>query len=349
MFPSQALKRFQNFSGPAEDLIAAIGQITSSVHLGISPGDANERLIRHYVAVRVLDRPERFGKGVVYGYRHLLQYLVARRLLGNGFQLAKIAEYTSRVPTAALLKSLDGAPQRSEAQLLIEAYGARAEARAEEPAVPSWGKQAGVYPAGSRRPKGSPSIQASFTEPPNRGAPSLAKSDGTSAAPFPSQPEPVLSMIDLADRFERTSREQRAQFEALSEHLERHLELRLMSLEKRLSVGAMKHGLQGSEGQREQLMRVRDEMQQMYHALQKELHASLREVAAQQQSQTERLLGELVGRLERVLRHQEDSERSLAGLRNDLWALQRALGNKPPNNKENKQDEDKKKEEDGKR
>ena len=349
MFPSQALKRFENFSGPAEDLIAAIDQITSSVHLGISPGDANERLIRHYVAVKVLDRPERFGKGVVYGYRHLLQYLVARRLLGNGFQLAKIAEYTGRVPTAALLKSLDGAPQRSEAQLLIEAYGARAEARAEGPAVPSWGKQASVYPAGSRRPKGSPSIQASLTEPPDRGAPSMARSDSTNAAPFPSQPEPVLSMIDLADRFERTSREQRAQFEALSEHLERHLELRLMNLEKRLSVDAMKHGLQGSEDHREQLMRVRDEMQQMYHALQKELHASLREVAAQQQSQSERLLGELVKRLERVLRHQEDTERSLAGLRNDLWALQRAFGSKPPNNKENKQDETKKKEEDGKR
>jgi len=351
MFPSQALRQYASFSGSAEELIGVINQVTDAVRMGIGPGEANERLIRHYVAVRVLDRPERMGKGVVYGYRHLLQYLVARRLLGNGFQLAKIAEYTGRVPTAALLKSLDGAPQRSEAQLLIEAYGARAEMGAEDikprPSKPSIAASRPPYPS-----KREPSIHASAGDADRMLAFQATAPSATSSEP--AQPEPVLSMIDLADRFERTSREQREQFAMLSRRLEQQVDYRLIDLEKQLSISAMSHGLQGSDESRKQLLQLQDEMraiyremEQMHRALRHELHAHLETFAAQQQEQSERLLHELVGRLERVLRHQEDTERSLAEVRNDLWALQQAVGGQPPNKDNTKQDDDKDKGEEG--
>lgn len=351
MFPSQALQQYAGFSGSAEELIGVIDKITDAVPMGIGPGEANERLIRHYVAVRVLDRPERMGKGVVYGYRHLLQYLVARRLLGNGFQLAKIAEYTGRVPTAALLKSLDGAPQRSEAQLLIEAYGARAQMGADDikPRLskPSTAASRPLYPS-----KREPGIQASAGDADRMLAFQTTAPSATSNEP--TQPEPVLSMIDLADRFERTSREQREQFAMLSRRLEQQVDYRLMDLEKQLSISAMSHGLQGSDESRKQLLqlqeemrRVCEEMQEMRFVHRKELHAHLETFSAQQQEQSERLLHELVGRLERVLRHQEDTERSLAAVRKDLWALQQAVGGKPPNKHNPKQDDDKDKGEEG--
>ena len=44
-------------------------------------GEGNERLLRHYVSVNVVDRPTRQGRDAIYGARHLYQYLTARRLL----------------------------------------------------------------------------------------------------------------------------------------------------------------------------------------------------------------------------------------------------------------------------
>ena len=77
-------------------------------------GEGNERLLRHYVSVNVVDRPTRQGRDAIYGARHLYQYLTARRLLKQGFCLAKIGEFT-RVTTDVLLDALFAPPHRSEA------------------------------------------------------------------------------------------------------------------------------------------------------------------------------------------------------------------------------------------
>ena len=86
-------------------------------------GEGNERLLRHYVSVNVVDRPTRQGRDAIYGARHLYQYLTARRLLKQGFGLAKIGEFT-RVTTDVLLDALFAPPHRSEAELLVAAYKA---------------------------------------------------------------------------------------------------------------------------------------------------------------------------------------------------------------------------------
>ena len=87
--------------------------------------EGNERLLRHYVSVNVVDRPTRQGRDAIYGARHLYQYLTARRLLKQGFGLAKIGEFT-RVTTDVLLDALFAPPHRSEAELLVAAYKAGA-------------------------------------------------------------------------------------------------------------------------------------------------------------------------------------------------------------------------------
>ncbi len=46
--------------------------------------EINPRLVRHYTSQRLLDEPLRSGKYAVYSYRHLLQFLVVRRLLSQG-------------------------------------------------------------------------------------------------------------------------------------------------------------------------------------------------------------------------------------------------------------------------
>ncbi|CAM8647520.1 hypothetical protein MCEMSEM47_01361 [Burkholderiales bacterium] len=132
------IDKFQSFSGNADALIRAATKLSELLSLGIEKAadididndnlnedgevEGNERLLRHYVSMSVVDRPVRKGRDAVYGFRQLLQYLTARRLLKQGFSLSKIAEFTSVVPTAHLSQALIEAPHRSEAELLVAAF-----------------------------------------------------------------------------------------------------------------------------------------------------------------------------------------------------------------------------------
>lgn len=53
----------------------------------------NERLIRGYVTEEILPRPERKGKESIYGYKHLIYFLVCRDLFSENWPLAKIGEH----------------------------------------------------------------------------------------------------------------------------------------------------------------------------------------------------------------------------------------------------------------
>lgn len=102
----------------------ALKEVSSRSDSSEPEGGGNERLLRHYVSMGVVDRPARQGRDAIYGARHLYQYLTARRLLKQGFGLAKIAEYTSAVTTEVLLEALFVPAHRSEAELLVAAYKA---------------------------------------------------------------------------------------------------------------------------------------------------------------------------------------------------------------------------------
>jgi DNA-binding transcriptional MerR regulator len=51
----------------------------------------NPRLVRYYTSEGLVDRPERQGREARYRYRHLLQVLLVRRLLKDGYGLGAIA------------------------------------------------------------------------------------------------------------------------------------------------------------------------------------------------------------------------------------------------------------------
>jgi len=121
---SKQLREYASFSGSGEELLSLVGRLAAILHLAPDDDSGNERLLRHYASVNVVDKPNRQGRDAVYTYRHLLQFLTARRLMKQGFALSKIAEFTSVVPTETLQQTLCESPQRSEAELLVAAYKA---------------------------------------------------------------------------------------------------------------------------------------------------------------------------------------------------------------------------------
>lgn len=80
--------------------------------------EVNPRLVRHYAGLRLLDDPEKEGKEARYTRRHLLQLLVLRRLLAEGYATSAISALTFRPDEAleAILES--GPPMLSPAPLI---------------------------------------------------------------------------------------------------------------------------------------------------------------------------------------------------------------------------------------
>ena len=136
----------KDFQGGAEALIAAAQELAKKLNLSQETAEGNERLLRHYVSVGVVDKPMRDGRDANYGYRHLAQFVAARRLLAEGFQLAKIAKYTAVVPTDDLSRYLEKTDPTSEAELLVAAF------RAETPERPT------NKPQSTRRPSAPKSL-----------------------------------------------------------------------------------------------------------------------------------------------------------------------------------------------
>jgi len=120
---SKFLERLRNdFQGAADALIAKSHEVAKALNLDQEAAEGNERLLRHYVSIGVVDKPSREGRDALYGFRHLMQFVAARRLLAEGFPLAKIAKYTTAVPTDNLMSYLERQDRASEAELLVAAF-----------------------------------------------------------------------------------------------------------------------------------------------------------------------------------------------------------------------------------
>ena len=117
------------FQGSADALIYKAQDVAKTLRLDQEATEGNERLLRHYVSMGVVDKPSREGRDALYGFRHLVQFVAARRLLAEGFPLAKIAKYTGAVHTDALTAYLEKSDRTSEAELLVAAF------RSESPAI----------------------------------------------------------------------------------------------------------------------------------------------------------------------------------------------------------------------
>ena len=75
--------------------------------------EVTSRLIRHYTTLGMVDEPFKEGRYAVYTYRHLLQILVVRRLLLEGFGTSAIAQLALKKTNTELENLLSGGIQLS--------------------------------------------------------------------------------------------------------------------------------------------------------------------------------------------------------------------------------------------
>ena len=69
------------------------------------------RLVRHYTTLGMLDEPLKEGRYAVYTYRHLLQILVVRRLLAQGYGASAIDNFAKSKDNTELEALLQGGVQ----------------------------------------------------------------------------------------------------------------------------------------------------------------------------------------------------------------------------------------------
>ena len=68
----------------------------------------NPRLIRHYTSLGLIDEPHKSGKYAQYDYRHLLQILLVRKLLSQGYGTTTIDRLIKAKSSAELESLLAG-------------------------------------------------------------------------------------------------------------------------------------------------------------------------------------------------------------------------------------------------
>lgn len=92
MAPAGWKNKYRNWRGTADEMAQCLDAIQADVGLDdeVRP---NARLIRHYVQEEALSKPDREGKQAIFGFRQLVQYLVARQLLQDHWPLAKAASF----------------------------------------------------------------------------------------------------------------------------------------------------------------------------------------------------------------------------------------------------------------
>lgn len=115
LFPIAIPDEVLDFNGSAVELADLCNQLLQDN--GIEDGEvANERLVRHYVSVEVLTPPVRQGRDAVYGARQAAEFVIARKLLKDGWPLAKIAELmkTYDLPIPALQEGEPELPTDAE-------------------------------------------------------------------------------------------------------------------------------------------------------------------------------------------------------------------------------------------
>ncbi|QQE66601.1 MerR family transcriptional regulator [Leptolyngbya sp. BL0902] len=94
----------------------------------------NARLVRHYSTSGLLDKPLKQGREARYTYRHLLQLLVLRRLLTEGYGSGAIGQLISNKTNHDLEVLLQGGTQLTvEAANPALAFLAKVQARSAEP------------------------------------------------------------------------------------------------------------------------------------------------------------------------------------------------------------------------
>jgi hypothetical protein len=73
-------------------------------------GVPNERLVRYYTGEGSMSKPGRDGREARYGFGHLVEFLVTRMLLKDGWPLSKISQFMSSSDPVSLEQMLPSEP-----------------------------------------------------------------------------------------------------------------------------------------------------------------------------------------------------------------------------------------------
>jgi hypothetical protein len=118
--------KYRNWEGTAAELADVAAAIGAAIRIPGGDTRPNERLVRHYVQVGILGRPERRGKEAYFGFRQIVELLAARVLLTDGWPLVKIAEFIGITNLDDLLGLLPQSPPLTPAQELVSKFRRRA-------------------------------------------------------------------------------------------------------------------------------------------------------------------------------------------------------------------------------
>jgi DNA-binding transcriptional MerR regulator len=113
------VEEFKGFWGTGAELSERAKVLSGKV--GLKSEKLTERLIRYYTATGVLDKPDRLGREAAYHFRHLLQLLIARRLVDEGVSLVVISKFNLSKSTDELEQALLN-PTKDAAKAVIEKY-----------------------------------------------------------------------------------------------------------------------------------------------------------------------------------------------------------------------------------
>ena len=101
--------RFQGAEWPLEQFVDLAGDVLD--RLGIDDrGVPNERLVRYYTAEGAMSKPGREGREARYGWPHLVEFLVTRMLLKDGWPLSKVAQFMTTSDPRSLEQMLPEEP-----------------------------------------------------------------------------------------------------------------------------------------------------------------------------------------------------------------------------------------------
>jgi DNA-binding transcriptional MerR regulator len=119
-----------DWRGTAAELAEKANLLLPRLNLQEDAGSLNERLVRYYVSEKVLTPPEREGREAMFGFRQVIELLVTRYLLRDGWPLAKIADMVQSSDLVSLQNLVPSDRPRATAEELVARF------RRGEPEVP---------------------------------------------------------------------------------------------------------------------------------------------------------------------------------------------------------------------
>ncbi len=158
-------RRYRYWEGTASELAATLANIARELGHeddGVSP---SVRLVRHYVQQGMLRRPQKRGREAIFGFRQIVEFLVARYLAQDGWPLAKIGELNRSTKLPLLLDLVPGGSRQNRAQRLVVLFQEQAQPKNRSPSIRNSSHSPGHMPSAIGSPKEMLHLDANFEVP----------------------------------------------------------------------------------------------------------------------------------------------------------------------------------------